>query len=89
MLCNNRLHKYSLPNIYTIKQVFESEAEFRQQAKLGIDRYVKDSWLSMAENRKALSLLNMEAYNVGEVHPCWKSVGCTVIDVELLLRYVS
>ena len=64
------------------KQAFESEAEFKQQAKLGIDRYDKDSWLSMAENRKSLSFLNMEACNVGEVHPCWKSVDCTVIDVK-------
>ena len=65
----------------TAIQVFESEAEFKQQAKFGIDRYVKDSWLSMAENRKSLSLLNMEACN-GKVHPCWKSVGRTVIDVK-------
>ena len=66
--CNDRLNKYSLPNIYTIRQVFESEAEFKQQVKFGINRYVKDSWSSIAANRKSLSLLNMEACNVGEVH---------------------
>ena len=40
--CNDRLHKYSLPNIYTVRQMFASEAEFKQQVKSGIDRYVKD-----------------------------------------------
>ena len=67
--CNDRSQKYSLPNIYTVRQVFESEAEFKQQVTFGID-IVKDSWSSMAENRKSLSLLNMEACNVEEVHPC-------------------
>ena len=62
--------------------MFESEAEFKQQVKFGIDRYVKDSWSSIAANRKSLSVLNMEACNVGEVHPCWKSVDNTVIDVK-------
>ena len=78
---NDRLHKYNLPNIYTVRQVFESEAEFKQQVKFGTDRYVKDSWSSTAANRKSLSLLNMEACNI-EVHPCWKSVDSTVIDVK-------
>ena len=31
--CNERLHKYSLPNIYTVKQLFSSETEFKQQVK--------------------------------------------------------
>ena len=43
-------------------------------------------WSSMAANRKSLCLLNMEACNVGEVHPCWKSVDSTVIDVVVVVR---
>ena len=46
------------------------------------DKYIKEFWLSVAEDRKSLGFLNMESCNVGMVHPCWSTVENTVIDVR-------
>ena len=67
---NELLHKYSLPNIYTVRAEFGSQPQFKQQVKASVDRYIKESWLSVAEDRKSLGFLNMESCNVGNVHPC-------------------
>ena len=77
-----RIHKYSLPNIYTVKQLFSSETQFKQQVKSNINSYVKDSWLPLSAERKTLCFLNVETCQVGKVHPCWKSVENTVIVVR-------
>ena len=50
--------------------------------KASVDKYIKESWLFVAEDRKSLSFLNMESCNVGKVHPCWNTVDNTVIDVR-------
>ena len=52
--CNELLHKYSLPNIYTIRAEFGSEPQFKQYAKTSVDKYIKESWLSVAEDRMSL-----------------------------------
>ena len=80
--CNELLHKYSLPNIYTVRAEFGSEPQFKQQVRASVDKYIKESWLSVAEDRKSLGFLNMESCNVGKVHPCWSFVDNTVIDVR-------
>ena len=80
--CNKRLHKYSLSNIYTVKQLFSSETQFKQQVKSSIDSYVKDFWLSLSAERKTLCFLNVETCQVGNVHPYWKSVENTMTDVR-------
>ena len=67
--CNKHLHKYSLPNIYTVKTEFESKSQFKQQVKTKID-----SLLSSAEEKKSLSFLNVE--------DCWSTVDNTVMDVR-------
>ena len=79
--CNELLHKYSLPNIYTVRVEFGSEPQLKQQVNASVDKYIKESWLSVAEDRKSLGFLNMESCNVGKVHPCWSTVD-TVIDVR-------
>ena len=80
--CNELLHKYNLPNIYTVRAEFGSEPQFKQHVKANVDKYIKESWLSVAEDRKSLCFLNMESCNVGKVHPCWSSVDNTAIDVR-------
>ena len=45
-----------------------------QQVKASVDKYIKESWLSVAEDGKSLGVLNMESCNVGKVHPCWSTV---------------
>ena len=80
--CNELLHKYSLPNIYTVRAEFGPEPQFKQQVKASVDKYIKESWLSVAEDRKSLCFLNMESRNVGKVHPCWSTVDNTAIDVR-------
>ena len=80
--CNDLLHKYSLPNIYTVRAEFGSEPQVKQHVEVSIVRYTKESWLSVAEDRKSLGFLNMESCNVGNIHPCWSTVDNTVIDVR-------
>ena len=80
--CNELLHKYCLPNIYTVRAEFRSEPQCKQHVKASVDRFIKESWLSVAEDRKSLGLLNMESCNVGNIHPCWSTVDNTVIDVR-------
>ena len=82
MSCNKLLHKYSLPNIYTVKTEFQSESQFKQQVKTKVDKYIKDSWLSSTEEKKSVSFLNVEGCSVGNVHPCWSTVDNTVMDVR-------
>ena len=80
--CNKLLHKYSLPKYLTVKTEFESESQFKQQVKTKLDKYIRDSWLSSAEEKKSLSFLNVEDCSVGNVHPCWSTVDNTVMDVR-------
>ena len=80
--CNKLLHKYSLPNTYTVRAEFGSEPQFKQQVRASVDKYIKESWLSVAEDRKSLGFFNMESCNVGKVHLCWSTVDNTVIDVR-------
>ena len=68
--CKKLLQKYSLPNIYTVKTEFVSESQFKQQVKTKLEKYIKDSWLSSAEEKKSMSFQNVEDCSVGNVHPC-------------------
>ena len=72
--CNELLHKYSLPNIYTVRAEFGSEPQVKQHVKTSVVRYIDETWLSVVEDRKSLGFLNMESYNVGNIHPCWSTV---------------
>ena len=42
--CARPLHKYSLPNIYTLQQQFSCEASCKREAKAQIDTFVAESW---------------------------------------------
>ena len=75
--CNELLHKYCLPNIYTVRAEFGSEPQCKQHVKTSVDRFIKESWLSVAEDRKSLGFLKMESCNVGNIHPCWSTVDNT------------
>ena len=82
ILCNKLLHKYNLPNIYIVRKKFESELLFKQQVKSSVDKFIKESWLTVAEGRRSLCYLNVESCDVGKVHPCWSTVDNTVMDVK-------
>ena len=79
---NKLLHKYNLPNIYIVRKKFESELLFKKQVKSSVDKFIKESWLTVAEGRRSLCYLNVEGCDVGKVHPCWNTVDNTVMDVK-------
>ena len=54
ILCNKLLHKYNLPNIYIVRKKFESESLFKKQVKSSVDKFIKESWLTVVEGRRSL-----------------------------------
>ena len=82
ILCNKLLHKYNLPNIYIVRKKFESESLFKKQVKSSVDKFIKESGLTVAEGRRSLCYLNVDGCDVGKVHPCWNTVDNTVMDVK-------
>ena len=82
ILCNKLLHKYNLPNIYIVRKKFESELLFIQHVKSSVKKFIKESWLTVAEGRRSLCYLNVECCDVGKVNPCWNTVDNTVMDVK-------
>ena len=44
MQCNLLLHKYGLPNVYCIRDVFQSKGAFKDVIKTEVDEYVANQW---------------------------------------------
>lgn len=80
--CDHLLHKYSLPNIYTLREQFSSEATCKAAIKQRVDRFVSSTWCTEAATKLTFKYLNMNACNVGEPHPCWKMVSDSTRDVK-------
>ena len=71
-VCNRLLYKYNLPCVYLLQQSTDGMKKWKEQVKIAIDTYVQSQWL--AECKKSLQYLNVEALEVGKIHPSWGSL---------------
>ena len=86
--CARLLHKYSLPNIYTLQQQFSCEASCKREIKAQIDTFVAESWRAEAKEKTSLKYLNVKACKVGGTHLCWKTVATSPRDVKRAITKV-
>ena len=84
--CARLLHKYSLPNIYTLQQQFSCEASCKREVKAQVDTFVAESWHAEAKEKTSLKYLN--ACKVGGTHLCWKTVANSPRDVRRAITKV-
>ena len=54
----------------------------KQQVKSSVDKFIKESWLTVVEGRRSLGYLNVECCDVGKDHPCWSTVDNKVMAVK-------
>ena len=86
--CARLLHKYSLPNIYTLQQQFSCEASCKCEVKAQVDTFVAESWHAEAKEKTSLKYLNVNACKVGGTHLCWKTVANSPRDVRRAITKV-
>ena len=61
--CRRLLHKYGLPNIYTLDTQIESLEGWRAQLKRHIDSFIEKEWRQT--DKSSLRFLNVKTLSVG------------------------